>query len=139
MKSFDIWRQKNGAKLFHKFYEKVLTGIKIGDTMGTSREGGQGTMTIREWICKNESRMMNERADKLEAMRAPEIMIVNCRKLAEELKAGIMKCGGDTELLDIEMEKFEVRKGKGGKPYINLNGFINYFPEARYGRFIKRA
>lgn len=83
--------------------------------------------------------MTTERADKLESIGAPKIMIEGTRKMAEALNAGILKCGGDTELLDIEMESFEVRKGKGGKPYINLNHSINYFPEAKYGRFIKRA
>jgi len=96
-------------------------------------------MTIREWICKNEARMTAERADKLEALKAPQIMIEATRKMAEALKAGILKCGGDAELLDIEMESFEVRKGRGGKAYISLNGNINYFPEAKYGRFITMA
>lgn len=97
-------------------------------------------MTIREWICKNEARMTAERADKLESLGAPKIMIEGTRDKAEALKNGILKCGGDTELLNAEMESFEVRKGRGGKTYISLNdGNINYFPETKYGRFIKRA
>lgn len=96
-------------------------------------------MKVREWIIKNEVRMFEDRLQKLEAMGAPAIMIDGQRKAVEMLKAGNLEISGETDLLEVEVEGFECKTGKGGKVYVQINGSINYFPQARYGRFISKA
>ena len=96
-------------------------------------------MTIREWICKNEARMFEQRLESLEAMNAPKVMIEAQRKAVDELKAGKIEVGGEKNLLDVEFESFIQKKGNGGKTYLTINGKINYFPQAQYGRYIKTA
>ena len=92
--------------------------------------------TIKQFICENEARQRLERAMSLEKIGAPKVMIDGCKREAERLSAGELEISGDTSLLDVAVESFEVRKGKGGKPYINFNSSINYFPVAKYGRYI---
>lgn len=96
-------------------------------------------MTIREWICGNEARMAEERLSKLETIGAPQVMLDGTRKAAEALRNGELDIGGNASLLDVEFENFTQKKGSGGKPYITINGRINYFPQARYGRYIALA
>ena len=96
--------------------------------------------TIRTYICECEAKMQKERLEKLIEMSAPEIMITRTKEIIVELETENIKVGGDKELLDVEFINREVKKGRGGKTYISLNnGTINYFPNAQYGRYIKRA
>jgi hypothetical protein len=71
-------------------------------------------------------------------MEAPKIMIQGQQKLVEELSTGKIKIGGDQDLLQNTFETFEIKKGKGGKSYIQFDNGIKYFPNAKYGRFITR-
>ena len=96
-------------------------------------------MTIREWICKNEARMAAERLTKLETIGAPKVMLEGIRKEITELESGKLKIGGDKALLDVEFGSFEQKKGKGGKVYVQINGNVNYFPVAQFGRYIAVA
>lgn len=95
--------------------------------------------TIRRFICENEARQRLERAESLAKIGAPAVMIDGCKREAERLTAGELEISGDASLLDEVVESFEVRKGKGGKPYVSFNGTINYFPVAKYGRYITVA
>ena len=95
--------------------------------------------TIRRFICENEARQRLERAEALERLGSPKIMVEECKRQAASLSAGELEISGDASLLDVVVESFEVRKGKGGKPYISFNGSINYFPVAKYGRYITVA
>ena len=96
-------------------------------------------MTIREKIIANEITAQTDRLTKLSEMGAPAVMITGTEKIIADLKSGNIKVGGDTELLDQEYVSGESKKGNGGKVYIQINGNINYFPNARYGRYIKAA
>lgn len=91
-------------------------------------------MTIREWICERESAILTERASKLETMNAPQVLIDNCRKEAVKLANGTVKIGGEQKLLDEEYVQHKVCDGR--KNYVMFNGYIKYYPQARYGRFI---
>ncbi len=101
-------------------------------------QGGKDMLTVFEFLLKNEQRMAQERLAKLEEMKAPEIMVQGQRKLVAELEKGNLKIGGDQELLKAEFETFELKKGSGGKGYIQFDNGIKYFPQAKYGRFITR-
>lgn len=94
-------------------------------------------MTIREWICEREARLYEERLEKLIEIQAPQIMITGQQALVAELRAGILQVGGAKEKLETEVQSAEIKSGRGGKTYYVFNGTINYFPTARYGRFIK--
>lgn len=96
------------------------------------------TNRIFDFILRNEYRMAQERLEKLIQMEAPKIMIQGQQKLVEELSTGKIKIGGDQDLLQNTFETFEIKKGKGGKSYIQFDNGIKYFPNAKYGRFITR-
>ena len=61
-------------------------------------------------------------------------------KEIENLKNGILKVKDKENLLDLEFNDIEWKKGRDGVPYVTFNnGSINYFPNARYGAFIKKS
>ena len=97
-------------------------------------------MTIREKIIENELAYQKDRYAKLKEMGAPVVIIENMERVISELTAGDIKVTGETELLDLDYFNGEVKKGKGGKVYICMNnGSILYFPNAKYGRFIRKG
>ena len=96
------------------------------------------TNKIIDFILRNEYRQAQERLEKLIQMEAPKIMIQGQQKLVEELSTGKIKIGGDQDLLQCTFETFEIKKGNGGKLYIQFDNGIKYFPNAKYGRFITR-
>ena len=93
-------------------------------------------MTIREFIINNEIKSFEERLSKLEEMSAPAIIIDSQRKAVDDLRNGVLKIGGAVEKLDNEMIGFEIKKGNGGKPYVEFADGTRYFPQAKYGRYI---
>ena len=54
------------------------------------------------------------------------------------LQRGVLTVGGDRSLLDLEYTSYEVKKGNGGKQYVEFDNGVKYFPNARYGRYITR-
>jgi len=96
-------------------------------------------MTIKEYLIGCELKAAEYRLSELKDMGAPVVMITGQEKCVEDMKAGIFKVSGDTELLEEEYVEREVKKGRSGKPYLTINGHINYFPKAKYGRYITEA
>ncbi len=96
-------------------------------------------MTIKEYIIDGAITTFMDRENKLKEMGAPTIMITSIGEEIDRLMKGILKCSGDTDLLEEEYISVEKKKGRGGKPYFVFNGNINYFPHARYGRFIAKG
>ena len=95
-------------------------------------------MTIREHILENTRQNVESRLQKLEEMQAPEVLISSVKSQLTELENGQIEIGGDAELLQEDYVSVELKKGSGGKVYFEYNGNINYFPKAKYGRFIAR-
>lgn len=95
-------------------------------------------MTIREKIIESEIKMLVERIKQYKSIDGPECVIKKMEADIVDLQSGKIKIGGSKELLDIEWngENVTVSKAFGGKLKIQYNGFINYYPHARYGRFI---
>ena len=94
-------------------------------------------MNIELFLRKNILHQEEERLVRLKEIGAPKVMIESVETLVEGLYNGnLPKINGDCNLLNKEFEKFEVRKGKGGKPYIHFDCGVNYFPNSKYGRFI---
>lgn len=96
-------------------------------------------MTIKEYIIEKETAIYTERLEKLETIGAPQIVITAQRNAIKELQTGNFKVGGDTNLLDYNFKNREVKTGRSGKTYISFDGKINYFPTAKYGRYIVTA
>lgn len=94
-------------------------------------------MTIREYIINGTLTTAEERLSKLIEIGAPQVIIEGQSKLVASLKAGKIKVGGDTKVLDEELKSKELKTGNGGKTYIVINNGINFFPQARYGMYIK--
>lgn len=92
-------------------------------------------MTLKEKITEIEIATMTVRLENLTAMNAPKIML---ETISKEIAKNDIKVGGDTELLAEIFQTVEVKKGNGGKQYLIFNGNIQYFPQARFGRFICR-
>ena len=89
-------------------------------------------------ILEKELRIAKERLDKLKEFGAPDIMIECQGKLVNDLAEGILKIKGDTQYLDEVVTSYEVKTGRGGKPYVQFHDNIMYFPYAKYGKYIKR-
>ena len=95
-------------------------------------------MKIGTWIIKGAAKAAHERLAKLEEIGAPKIMIEGQQKYVEDLDNGILKIGGEESLLDEKFISAEQKKGRGGKVYYEINGEINFFPNAKYGMYIAR-
>lgn len=93
-------------------------------------------MTILDWICEHELPAYEERMAKLVSIGAPEIVIKAQADAVDALKCRKISVGGMRKLLAEQVEKFEVKRGNGGKQYVEFNGAIRYFPAAKYGRYI---
>lgn len=96
-------------------------------------------MTVREYIIEATIKSLTERVSKLEKLGAPRIMCEAIHEELADLNADIFKCGGDVEYLEDELITVESRKGNGGKSYYIFNGYIRYFPMAKYGRYVKKG
>ena len=96
-------------------------------------------MTIKEFIIDREMVVYEGRLNSLLELGAPDIMIESQRKAVAALQSGDFKIGGDPYLLDYEFSEWKVYKGRGGKMYVQFDEKINYFPTAKYGRYIKEA
>lgn len=99
-------------------------------------------VTVKQFIIENELKSFSERLDNLIKMNAPDIVVNGQKKAVDELKSGNLKIGGDTDALGFIVKDFENKKGNGGKPYITIktsNGDVNYYPAAKFGRYIKKA
>lgn len=94
--------------------------------------------TIKTIIIEKALEATKERLEKLIEMGAPQIMVTNLQSQVAEMEAGDIKVGGDASLLDAEVIGYEVKKGNGGKSYIQFDNGTKYFPNAKYGRFITK-
>lgn len=92
--------------------------------------------TIKEHIIQAELKGLRERVNKLIQAEAPDIMIDMTKEEIKNLEQGILKIGGDKSLLDREFISCENKVGNSGKRYVQFNNNINYFPNAKYGRYI---
>lgn len=95
-------------------------------------------MTIKEFIIEKEMEATKDRFEKLTEMGAPEILLRNIEKQIAEMQDGNIQVGGDKKLLDCEAVTYMIKKGNGGRLYIEFENGIKYFPNAKYGRFISR-
>lgn len=96
-------------------------------------------MTVKEYLIYCELKGAEDRLSKLQDMNAPVVMIEGQKKIVADLQNGKFVVSGDIHLLEEDYSGHEMRKGRGGKVYVVINGHINYFPNARYGRYIKEA
>lgn len=94
---------------------------------------------LREKIIVNNKRRLSS----LVAIQAPDVMIKGIEKDIRDMEAGKeVKISGDVEYLEHEFVSETFKTGRGGKKYVEFtlaNGEkINYFPNAKYGRYIKK-
>lgn len=94
-------------------------------------------MTIRNYILNGAISTAKERLEKLQAINAPQVIIDGQKRAIADLENGNLKIGGDTKVLDREFENREFKTGRGGKGYILINGNVSFFPNAKYGMYIK--
>ena len=92
-------------------------------------------MTVKEFLINREKNLAERRLEQLAGIGAPDIIIENLKKKIEN-PGDDFKCGGQKDLLAVEYKNHEVLTGKHGKIHLLINGYIVYFPEAKYGRFI---
>lgn len=90
-------------------------------------------MTLKEKIFELELAAMKTRLEKLLELGAPRVMSESLSKAIE--KADI-KIGGDQALLAETFVTVEAKKGNGGKQYLLFNNSIQYFPQAKFGKYI---
>ena len=95
-------------------------------------------MTIKDFIIERETKMMKERLEQLEKFGAPAIIIEKTKESIKKLENGELKVSGDESLLEFDFVQCAVKKGRGGKVYLEFDSAIKYFPEAKYGRCITK-
>ena len=95
-------------------------------------------MTIKDFIIERETKMMKERLEQLEKFGAPAIIIEKTKESIKKLENGELKVSGDESLLEFDFVQCAVKKGRGGKVYLEFDNVIKYFPEAKYGRYITK-
>ena len=99
-------------------------------------------MIIKEFLVERMKDMHEKRVVRLEEIGAPKIILRKEAEILEKLRAGELpsKVGGEKELLDVIYRSHVPKNGRGGKVYIEFNdGEVLFFPEARYGMYIKGA
>lgn len=96
-------------------------------------------MTIKDFIIEGTTSALIERWKTLKNMDAPEVMIQSCEEELKRLANHELKCGGEVKLLNEEYLSHVEKIGRGGITYYVFNGNINYFPRARYGRFVVKG
>lgn len=96
----------------------------------------KNAVSIYEWVCQHELPAYEERLRKLIEMGAPEVVINGQSKAVRALENREIQIGGNAKLAEAMVETAEVKRGRGGKQYVEFNGCIRYFPNAKYGRFI---
>ena len=96
--------------------------------------------TIGEVILEKETSKYQNIINKLQEINAPEILITTLQDRVNALKTEGLKLAGNKELLTVQMEDMQIATGRGGKTYLKFNqGKILYFPNTRYGPYIKLA
>lgn len=99
-------------------------------------------MNVLTHILQKEAAAAKTRLEQLERLNAPQVIVDAQRKLVDDLSKGVLEVGGDQSLLALDVDGFELRKGRGGKPYFHYTtpqGVVNYYPVAKHGRFIAVA
>lgn len=97
-------------------------------------------MKIREHIAAGTIKALETRLEGLRNLNAPEVVLSSTMKAIEKAKIGEIGVKDKDNLLDIEVENFESKTGRGGKQFISYNnGMILYFPAAKFGKFITLA
>jgi hypothetical protein len=96
-------------------------------------------VTILEYILDKSLDYAYTRLGRLIEIDAPKIVLISLEEQINKMENGEIKISGDASLLDREVESVKGEKGRGGKSYIRFNGSILYFPNAKYGRYIKEG
>lgn len=95
-------------------------------------------MLVKDLVIKFLVDTQSNRLAKLKELHAPAVMIESLEKAIESWKAGNLVVGGKKALLSEECKSFQVKKGNGGKAYLEFDNGVKFFPQARYGFFISR-
>ena len=99
--------------------------------------------TIRQHLNEKIAEGSKIRYEKLKEIKAPYVMIENQTKITNMAENGEIVFSGDQEALELTYKSSTKFKGRGGKPWYQFETeegrLVNYFPAARFGRFIKFA
>jgi hypothetical protein len=96
----------------------------------------ENNMTIKEFLMNQELEERRARIEQFKELGAPQVIIERLGEKLSKLESGKFKVGGQKELLDEEYKTHQECKGIGGREYLHINGHINYFPRAKYDRYI---
>lgn len=102
-------------------------------------------ITVKQFLHKLQLDNCISRLDKFKEIKAPAIIIESITeniKYLTEVDDNIFEFGGDKFVVDWTYMSHEIKTGNGGKKYFVLackEGNVNYFPNARYGIYIKIA
>ena len=96
-------------------------------------------MKIIDKIIGMEIKNSEDRLNKLKEVGGVPTILEALAKNIEELKKGRIKISDKKELGSQEYIDHKVLKGSGGKIFIQFNGYINYFPQGKFGPFLTKA
>ena len=106
---------------------------------GSSSSAYNSADTVRDFLMMWLDDILSDRLAYLERSGAPDSMIEKTDAELQVVRDGDMEVGGDMDVLDEPFKGFVSKKGYSGNEYLQINGNINFYPNARYGYFIKRV
>lgn len=94
--------------------------------------------TIKEELIEVLLQTARDRLQKLTSIEAPAIVVEKQKEYVQSLMNGELKIRGELDILAKPYKKAERKVGNGGKVYYVINDSYNFFPNAKYGMYIKR-
>ena len=92
--------------------------------------------TVKEFLVKL---LLDNNKKQRDYFRKSGLSTETFDKTIEQLESGeLPKVGGDADALEDIYKSYEVKQGFSDVYYI-INGNIKFYPNAKYGMFIKRA
>jgi len=96
--------------------------------------------TIFSLIYKKDKQATEKRLKKLKAINAPKVIISNLEKQLQDYKQVVNKIKSIDKFGKLKVKTYKIKKGRGGKLFFEIvtqNGIIYYFPEGKFGPFLK--
>lgn len=98
-------------------------------------------MTIFDVVLEKEKNAASKRLEKLKKIPAPDVILKSLSEFIKNANNEVKKFKGMSEFGKLKVNNYEVKKGRGGKPFIEFDtkiGKIYFFPVGKYGAFLKK-
>lgn len=97
--------------------------------------------TVYSFLYRKKNEEAEERLKGLLSIKAPQVIIEKLKKDLENYEKAMDRIGHIDEFRELEVKDYKIKKGKGGKTFVELytkEGTIYYFPHAKFGPFLSK-